>query len=305
MGKCSVLSRVGQFAPQQGDFECKFSGWRSRRLGHSGPHLAGGNLQGTAYASAGAWAVNGVANLVRAIRKSDATIANRVLTGASGLANAAGAALAAASVSAAAENKSDDAVKLATASGAMWLAGSAAEAAAAWADRRRSKLLDSEQLVATEGPAAGPVRHASEHHAEHVDTDPGATTNAPAETSSHLRHLHAHYERGDATGHVVEAGPESDAYSHHSPHPGSSLPKRSANDPAETPPHGLHHLHGQYVQADTTGHAVVIEANATHHNSMHSNTVGGASTNEPASTTGNTGKAKYDQRTRDRSKVDR
>lgn len=221
-----------------------FLGGAAGVLATAAPHLAGENLKETAYASAGAWVVNGAANLVRAIGKSDATIANRVLTGASGLANAAGAALSAASVNAAAENKSDDAVKLATASGAIWLAGSAAEVAAAWADRRRSKLLDSERLPVIE--ATGPVSHAFEHRAEDVDTDPGESSKAPAEISPHgLRHLHAHYERNDVDGHAVR-----------------------------------------------------IEA-ATDQNSEHSQIVGGARANEPASATGNPGKAKYDQRTRD------
>lgn len=222
------------------------------------PHLAGENRKGIRYASAGVWAVNSAANLVRAIGKSDATLANRVLIGASGLANAAGAALSAASVNAAAEKKSADALKLATASGAMLLAGWAADAAAAWTDGKRSKLLDSEQ------------------HG--------------------LNHLHAHYERDNAAGDVAADRPASDAHSLHSgsflPHVSANAPGEQG------PARGLHHLHAHYERDGIDGQAVVTGAHAPDHHSVHFHGVAAATAKEPASPTEDTGKAKYDQRQR-------
>lgn len=229
-------------------------------LATAAPHLAGENRKGIRYASAAVSAVNGAANLVHAIGKGDATIANRVLTGASGLATAAGAALSAASVNAAAENKSADAVKLATASGAMWLAGAAADAAAAWADRRRPKFLDSEQAPAIERIAVDPAGHDSEHHVEHEDIDPGLGNNAPEQKSSHgLHHVKADYSV-DATGHLI---PTSEAR-HPSLDPVSSLPKVSAAA-GDVPSHGLRHLKTDY-SVDATGH--VIARSEAHHPSL-------------------------------------
>jgi hypothetical protein len=282
-------------------------------LATTAPHLAGENRKAVRYASAAGWAVNGAANLVRAIGTSDATIANRVLTGASGLANAAGAALSAASVNAAAENKSDDAVKLATASGAMLLAGWAADAAAAWADRNRSKLLDSEHHglhhlrahhergdETDHAVADRPENSAHSHHSPHPGSSlPEGRANAPAEAPPRgLRHLHAHHQRGDETDHAVADRPENSAHSHHSPHPGSSLPEGRANAPAEAPPHGLHHLHRHYEQDGVDGHPVVTEVNAPDHQSVPYQGFGGENATGAASTTENARKPTYDQRQR-------
>ncbi|MBY5827840.1 hypothetical protein [Rhizobium leguminosarum] len=178
------------------------------------PHLVGENRVGVRYATAGVWAANSLTNVVHAVGTSDATIANKILKSASGLVNAAGAALSAASVNAAVESRPVDGVKLATASGAMLLAGWVADTAAVWNDRNRSKLSDGEQreLPHSQAQTGRVVADGPENDA-HSDHSPSPLSDGPADAPAGVppaQGIRARHERGEAT---LAVDPESDAHS--------------------------------------------------------------------------------------------
>ncbi|MBX4899639.1 MULTISPECIES: hypothetical protein [Rhizobium] len=184
-----------------------FLGGATGVLVAAAPHLAGENRVGVRYAIAGGWAANSLTRVVHAVGTSDATIANRILNSASGLVNAAGAALSAAAVNAAAESRSVDAVKLATASGAMLLAGWVADTAAVWNDQNRSKLSDGEQreLPHSQAQSGRVVADGPENDA-HSDHSPSPLPDGRAEGVTPAHRL----ERGEAT---LDMDPKSYAHS--------------------------------------------------------------------------------------------
>jgi hypothetical protein len=122
-------------------------------LSIAAPFLSGDNLKGTAYASAGSWVANGAAQILRAAENRRGNTPHRLLSGTGGAANIAAAGLSAAAVNASVNDDEARAATLATASSAMWMVGSTAEALAVWIGHNGSTRLD-----AAEGLEHGAVR---------------------------------------------------------------------------------------------------------------------------------------------------
>ncbi len=103
-------------------------------LSAAAPFIFGETQSRMAYASAGTWAANGAATILRAAI-SGPSAAGRILQGASGAANFGAAGLAAASVRASIDNDSVKAARLGTASSVLWGVAAVAEAGSAWIGR--------------------------------------------------------------------------------------------------------------------------------------------------------------------------
>jgi hypothetical protein len=95
-------------------------------LSAAAPFVSGNTACGAAYGSAGSWAANGTANMVRAAGDSSQRTSSRLLQGASGAANIAAAGLAAAAANASSNNDNVRAANLGTASSVLWAVGAAA-----------------------------------------------------------------------------------------------------------------------------------------------------------------------------------
>ncbi|GKS87207.1 hypothetical protein AVMA1855_23665 [Acidovorax sp. SUPP1855] len=101
-------------------------------LSAAAPFTLGPVQRAIAYGSAGAWAASGAAMALGAVGTGATHAATGLLQGVSGIANLAAAGLSAAAVQASTRDASQ-AVRLQTASSALWLAGSAAAVGAVWA----------------------------------------------------------------------------------------------------------------------------------------------------------------------------
>lgn len=116
-------------------------------LSAAAPFTLGPVQRAIAYGSAGAWAASGAAMALGAVGTTATHAATGLLQGVSGIANLAAAGLSAAAVQVSGRDASQ-AVRLQTASSALWLAGSAAAVGAVWAKtaaQRREPLADPER----------------------------------------------------------------------------------------------------------------------------------------------------------------
>ncbi|GKT16458.1 hypothetical protein AVHY2522_11770 [Acidovorax sp. SUPP2522] len=116
-------------------------------LSAAAPFTLGPVQRAIAYGSAGAWAASGAAMALGAVGTGATHAATGLLQGVSGIANLAAAGLSAAAVQASGRD-AGQAVRLQTASSALWLAGSAAAVGAVWAKTaqpHREPLADPER----------------------------------------------------------------------------------------------------------------------------------------------------------------
>lgn len=116
-------------------------------LSAAAPFTLGPAQRAIAYGSAGAWAASGAAMALGAVGTGATHAATGLLQGVSGIANLAAAGLSAAAVQASGRD-AGQAVRLQTASSALWLAGSAAAVGAVWAKTAqpyREPLADPER----------------------------------------------------------------------------------------------------------------------------------------------------------------
>ncbi|GKS75985.1 hypothetical protein AVME950_13835 [Acidovorax sp. SUPP950] len=116
-------------------------------LSAAAPFTLGPAQRAIAYGSAGAWAASGAAMALGAVGTGATHAATGLLQGVSGIANLAAAGLSAAAVQASGRD-AGQAVRLQTASSALWLAGSAAAVGAVWAKTaqpHREPLADPER----------------------------------------------------------------------------------------------------------------------------------------------------------------
>lgn len=116
-------------------------------LSAAAPFTLGPMQRAIAYGSAGAWAASGAAMALGAVGTGATHAATGLLQGVSGIANLGAAGLSAAAVQASGRD-AGQAVRLQTASSALWLAGSAAAVGAVWAKTaqpHREPLADPER----------------------------------------------------------------------------------------------------------------------------------------------------------------
>ncbi|GKT22415.1 hypothetical protein [Acidovorax sp. SUPP3334] len=116
-------------------------------LSAAAPFTLGPVQRAIAYGSAGAWAASGAAMALGAVGTATTHAATGLLQGVSGIANLAAAGLSAAAVHVSGRD-AGQAVRLQTASSALWLAGSAAAVGAVWAKtahQQREPLADLER----------------------------------------------------------------------------------------------------------------------------------------------------------------
>jgi hypothetical protein len=180
------------------------------------PFLFGENLKGTAYASAGSWATQGVANISVAVGNSKGKLSSRLLVGASGAANIVAAGLSAAAVNASANSNSTTAANFATMSSVMWMIGSTADALAAWAERKEPALSDGPHLA-----PGGEADHAADVMTHASDQGGGVNTFSRVKAKTHqgttpietlaMRVMHraqrgdgAHAEQNGEAGHAEQ-----------------------------------------------------------------------------------------------------